>query len=149
MSTSDSTTCPVLQGPENFQIWRLRITAKLRVEKVYGVVSGAELAPSSAAPPPALSAATDSWEIRDAKAHGIIMQYISDNLALQVDGVATSKGLYDKLTDMHEKTNVGVTAFYTFRKLIRLKWDGTSPVGDHIAKLNSAHRRLTAMNKSL
>ncbi|KII83609.1 hypothetical protein PLICRDRAFT_180219, partial [Plicaturopsis crispa FD-325 SS-3] len=129
MSTSDSTTCPVLQEPENFQIWRLRITAKLRVEKVYGVVSGAELAPSSAAPPPAaaarppaaaaplpaaaasastpgtphgdtdssisakLSAATDSWEIRDAKAHGIIMQYISDNLALQVDGVATSKGL--------------------------------------------------------
>ncbi|KII82746.1 hypothetical protein PLICRDRAFT_120348 [Plicaturopsis crispa FD-325 SS-3] len=56
MSTSDSTTCPVLQGPENFQIWRLRITAKLRVEQVYGVVSGAELAPSSAAPPPAAAA---------------------------------------------------------------------------------------------
>ncbi|KII83104.1 hypothetical protein PLICRDRAFT_180717 [Plicaturopsis crispa FD-325 SS-3] len=85
MSTSDSTMCPV--------------------EKVYGVVSGAKLAPSSAAPPPAAAApppaaaasvstpgtphgnpnssisaklltATDSWEILSAKAHGIIMQYI-------------------------------------------------------------------------
>ncbi|EGO28059.1 hypothetical protein SERLADRAFT_435831 [Serpula lacrymans var. lacrymans S7.9] len=38
----DTSACPVLTGPNNFQIWKLRIISKLRREKVLQVVTGEE-----------------------------------------------------------------------------------------------------------
>ncbi|EGN91221.1 hypothetical protein SERLA73DRAFT_80879 [Serpula lacrymans var. lacrymans S7.3] len=44
MTTARNTSaCPVLTGPNNFQIWKLWIISKLRQEKVLRVVTGEEL----------------------------------------------------------------------------------------------------------
>ncbi|KIJ10954.1 hypothetical protein PAXINDRAFT_85247, partial [Paxillus involutus ATCC 200175] len=36
----------ILTGPNNYEIWKVRISAKLRVEKVFGVVSGTDIKPA-------------------------------------------------------------------------------------------------------
>jgi Reverse transcriptase (RNA-dependent DNA polymerase)/Pol polyprotein, beta-barrel domain/gag-polypeptide of LTR copia-type/Integrase core domain/GAG-pre-integrase domain len=150
MTTPDSNTtnCPVLQGPENYQIWKLRIRAKLRREKVYGVADGSEpklaIAATSTAP-----LTGDSWELRDAKAHGIITEHICDRILLEVHSENTSKKLLDRITELHEKTNVGINAFYTYVELMNMRWDNASPLDTHIAAIRSANHRLTAMEKGI
>ncbi|EGN97340.1 hypothetical protein SERLA73DRAFT_75042 [Serpula lacrymans var. lacrymans S7.3] len=78
MTTAHNTSaCPVLTGPNNFQIWKLRIISKLRREKVLRVVTGEELKPSPGKP----TSSEDpeiTWILKDEKAHGIIQDHISD-----------------------------------------------------------------------
>ena len=163
--TNNESDCPILVGAENYQIWKLRISAKLRREKVYGVALGTETQPPTTTPTPLKSASTtgrgatstissvtatqDSREIRDGKAHGILIEYISDRILLQVSHHATSQQLWNAIIEMHEKTNTGIAAFYTFIDVISLKWDGTSAVEDHIAKIRSANQKLTQMGKAI
>ncbi|KAG1861733.1 hypothetical protein DFJ58DRAFT_657286 [Suillus subalutaceus] len=145
-STSDTLTTPVLTGPENFQLW------KLRREKVLHVVTGADPDPTiattapatapnvsttsaSSAPLPSItsSSATDSWAARDEKAHSIIQDHISDALLMKTEACTTAKALFDELATIHNTSSVA-NAFYTFEQLIALKWDGTVQISDHIAK---------------
>jgi hypothetical protein len=43
--------------------------------------------------------------------------------------------LIDRITELHEKTNVGINAFYTYVELMNMRWDGTSPLDTHIAAI--------------
>ncbi|KIJ51770.1 hypothetical protein M422DRAFT_157312, partial [Sphaerobolus stellatus SS14] len=63
-----------------------------------------------------------TWEIRNTKAHGIITQYISDQLLLDLKFETTTKGLFDHI-------------------------DGESPIAQHISTISSANTRLTSMKK--
>ncbi|KAF9555176.1 hypothetical protein CPC08DRAFT_612866, partial [Agrocybe pediades] len=115
-----SNSCPVLAGPENFQIWQIRILGKLRREKVHDIVT------SPTPPPTPQTPKTDSWDIHNGKAHGIIVDHISDRLALEMAGIETAADLYQKL------------------------WDGdVTTVQEHIASLAAADAKLTAMKKPI
>jgi hypothetical protein len=35
----------ILTGPNNYKIWKVRISAKLLAEKVFGIVSGTDITP--------------------------------------------------------------------------------------------------------
>lgn len=168
-SSSDSTSCPVLQGPENFQIWKHRVIAKLRREKVYDTIvppadkkttvtattqttaEGKEPATKPSSSP--LSSSTlylDSWETRDAKAHGIITDHICDRLVLETASESTALALFEKLVEIHKQKNIGASAFYTWVGMLGLKWDGdTSTLQAHIAALASADAKLTSMKKAI
>ncbi|KAH0591548.1 hypothetical protein H2248_001606 [Termitomyces sp. 'cryptogamus'] len=92
----------------------------------------------------------DSWAVRDAKAAGIIIAYVSDQLALEVGELAHAKDMFDKLVTIHVNTNVGVSAFYTFISMLNLKWDGSSStLSNHISMLLAADAKLTAMKKEI
>ena len=46
MSPSDTVrTEEILTGPNNYEIWKVRISAKLWAEKVFAVVSGTDIKP--------------------------------------------------------------------------------------------------------
>ncbi|KAF8833847.1 hypothetical protein BDN67DRAFT_992769 [Paxillus ammoniavirescens] len=82
MSPSD-TLCPeeILTGPNNYEIWKVRISAKLHAENFFGVVSGTDIRPV----PSTLVTTSDiqEWQECDEKAHGIIQLCISDSLLMK------------------------------------------------------------------
>ncbi|KAF8579273.1 hypothetical protein K439DRAFT_1620678 [Ramaria rubella] len=135
-SSSYETTKIVLSGPKNFQLWMLRLPGALAKEKVLGVVTGTDLAPTTTTPttsPPPQGTTTgqstqDDWQTRDYKARGIIMDWIDDRLALHLESeglaplapTATSKKMYNKLVEIHCEVNVGINAFYNFVELVGL-----------------------------
>ncbi|EGO01330.1 hypothetical protein SERLA73DRAFT_72276 [Serpula lacrymans var. lacrymans S7.3] len=144
----DTSACPVLTGPNNFQIWKLRIISKLRREKVLQVVTGEELKPSPAKP----TSSEDpeiTWILKDEKAHGIIQDHISDALLMRRTGdLTSSKELFDKLVSLHQMSNIAL-AFYSFQQLTKLSWDGTSPIQDHITKIQTIDSYLLLRTKCL
>ncbi|KAG1721386.1 uncharacterized protein EDB91DRAFT_1064415, partial [Suillus paluster] len=146
-STSDTSACPVLTGPNNFQIWKLRIYTKLCREKVLRVATGEEPKPSPASALTTSASADDpvtTWVLRDDKALGIIQGHISDALLLKTASQATSKGLLDKLIEIHNTSNIA-SAFYSFEQLFALRWDGASTIEDHISIFQNLETRLTGM----
>ncbi|KAG1724936.1 uncharacterized protein EDB91DRAFT_1019501, partial [Suillus paluster] len=146
-STSDTSACPVLTRPNNFQIWKLHIYAKLCCEKVLCVATGEEPKPSPASALTTSTSADDlvtAWVLCDDKALRIIQGHISDVLLLKTTSQATSKGLLDKLIEIHNTSNV-ISAFYSFEQLFALHWDGTSAIEDHISIFRNLETRLAGM----
>lgn len=155
MSNAESTTCPVLTGLDNFHIWKIRITAKLQQEEVWDVVTTSPSSPETSSEalttyPSTTIQHTDSWSVRDWKAAGIIIAYVSDRLAIEVGNLEHAKEMFEKLVKIHEDTNVTVSAFYTFTSMLHRKWDGSpSTLSDHIAAISAADAKLTAMKKQI
>ncbi|KAG6871386.1 hypothetical protein C0993_003378, partial [Termitomyces sp. T159_Od127] len=150
MSAPEMTACPTLTGPENFQIWKIRVTTKLWQEKVWDVIT--KECPSPGAPIIYHSQSTlhhaDNWSVCDSKAAGVIIAHICDCLAPEVRSLPHAKDMFDKLVEIHENTNMGVSAFYTFIQMLNTKWDGSSlTLSEHIAAISAADAKLTAMKK--
>ena len=66
----------------------------------------------------------DSWELKDQRTWGILIEHLNDCLVLELQGLTTAKEMYDKIVDIHQNTNIGVNTFYTFAGMLNLKWDG-------------------------
>ena len=82
MPSPDMELEPILKGPENYQIWKIRILGTLRSEKVMDVILHPRPTTSPTSPTTSIYPApgerlADSWDIRDAKAHGIIVNHIN------------------------------------------------------------------------
>ncbi|KAH7917507.1 hypothetical protein BV22DRAFT_1026204, partial [Leucogyrophana mollusca] len=144
--TESTSTTPVLTRPNNFELWLLRIEGKLRREKVLRVATGQDTKPS-------LSSSKSSkleddpelaWILRDEKVHGIITDSLSDALLIKTQGQTSAKDLFDKLKELHRKSNVA-TAYYSFEELITLQWDGSSGIKEHIAKFRTTESRLAGI----
>ena len=144
MENTSSDSCPQLNGLANFQMWKVRVAARLRRNKVYGHVTGTTRKDTSTPPKDG-----DSWEVMDEKAHGIIIDTLDDNTALQVADLTTSKQVYDRIIKIYEGTNTNSTAFYTWVEMMDLKWDGISPISDHIASVRAGERRLAALGRQI
>ena len=115
MSLSDAVRIEeTLIGPNNYEIWKVRISAKLHAEKVFGIVSGTDIMPVMST----LATASDvqAWQERDEKAHGIIQLHISDALLMKTHKETSSKGLFDALMTLHGTPNIS-SAFYLFQQL--------------------------------
>ena len=176
-----STACPVLIGMENFTLWKVRITGKLKVAKVWGIISGTETAQDPSPPPmscstspPTKSASSarrastseqtpssatsrsqyiivnnqESWETREGKAYGILIEYIDNRLLAQFP-IEKAKPLWDALIKHHQGVETGVHAYYMFAELIGTHWNGTSPVEEHVSKLRMATQRLGSFKKTI
>ncbi|KIY47113.1 hypothetical protein FISHEDRAFT_7155, partial [Fistulina hepatica ATCC 64428] len=127
-----SSSCPVLTGENNFTIWKIRIRAKLASAKVAGVAYGTDTRESittavAAAAATSISTVgsstiqpTDSWDIRDQKAHGIIVEHLSDSLVMAL-----------------------VTDDQSAKDLM------TAPLTDHITRIRSLGSQLRGMIKSI
>ena len=112
MSSSDAVrTEETLTGPNNYEIWKVWISAKLWAEKAFGIVSGTDIKPVIST----LVTASDIrvWQERDEKAHGIIQLCISNALLMKTCKETSSKGLFDALMTLHETQNIS-SAFYLF-----------------------------------
>ena len=71
-------------------------------------------------------------------------------LALKVGELKHAKDMLDKLVKIHEDTNVGVSAFYTFIHMLNLRWDGSATMlNNHISAISAADAKLTAMKKQI
>jgi hypothetical protein len=49
----------------------------------------------------------------------------------------------------YEGTNTNSTAFYMWVEMMDLKWDGASPISDHIANIRACERRLAALGRPI
>lgn len=185
MTDDQTSKTPILTGKENFPIWRIRILAKLRKEKVahcaekgYTPTPGIAVTPaptpsSPATPtvatttptPQATTAATpvpttvtavnatdrEEWETLDQKAWGIIVEHISNEVIerIGIDAFTESKTLLDEIKRIYQNLNTGSERFYTFVGIMRRKWDGTSPIQDHLAAFRASRSRLSSMGKPI
>ncbi|KIY48656.1 hypothetical protein FISHEDRAFT_28510, partial [Fistulina hepatica ATCC 64428] len=130
--SAQSSSCPVLTGENNFTIWKFRIKAKLASAKVAGVAYGMDTRESittavAATAATSISAVgsstiqpTDSWDIRDQKAHGIIVEHLSDSLVMAL--VADSQSAKELMD---------------------------APLTDHITRIRSLGSQLRGMIKSI
>lgn len=81
---------------------------------------------------------------------GIIIAYMFNSLLLQIGELLNVKSMYDKLVEIHEKTNVGVSAFYMYIHMNQLKWDRfPSSLNTHISTILAADAKLTAMKRQV
>ncbi|KIJ11221.1 hypothetical protein PAXINDRAFT_15852 [Paxillus involutus ATCC 200175] len=126
----------ILTGPNNYEIWKVRILAKLRVEKVFGIVSGTDIKPARQPllPHPI---SENGRNIR-----------ILDSLLMKTRNEPSSKELFDALVKLHETLNIS-SAFYLFQQLFSSTWDGTSAVSEHISTLRTVESRLAGMKFSV
>ncbi|KAF8576110.1 hypothetical protein K439DRAFT_1623112 [Ramaria rubella] len=140
--TSDSNDCPILTDATTFQIWKVRVVAELRDKKVWGLVNGSEVDPGpNVTIYPSYYQGTDSWDIRDGKAHSIIVKQLSNALIFKhVLTPQTSKELWESIMTQFEEQNMGISALYTYAEIMSLKWDGSSDIHEHISKVRSAER---------
>ncbi|PPQ82476.1 hypothetical protein CVT24_002389, partial [Panaeolus cyanescens] len=163
MSSHDN-PCPVLTGPENFQIWQIRLPAKLAREKCYDVIihdtpsiassySTTSLqTPSTPSPSDSKLSATElqEWSIRNHKARGIIIEHVDDRLALEIGAMDSAKKMWEHLVSIHQTKNVGITSYFTFTTIINLKWDGTpDSIQKHIAAFSAARAKLQSLKKPI
>ncbi|KIY52031.1 hypothetical protein FISHEDRAFT_8105, partial [Fistulina hepatica ATCC 64428] len=137
---AQSSTCPVLTGENNFTIWKIRICAKLASAKVAGVTYGtdthksitAAVAAATTSSISAVSSSTiqpaDSWDIRDQKAHGIIVEHLSDSLMMNLrwdgtigepltDHITRIRSLGSQLRGMIKSIDDKFTAFLLLHSL--------------------------------
>ena len=133
MSPSDTVHMEeTLTGPNNYEIWKVHILAKLCAKKIFGVVSGTDIMPVMST---LVTVSTVwAWLECDEKAHGIIQLRISDALLMKTHKETSSKGLFDALVTLHKTPNI-FSAFYLFQQLFSSTWDGTSTVSEHISVL--------------
>ena len=126
MSPSD-TICPedTLTGPNNYEIWKVHISAKLWAEKVFGVTIGTNQKPILGSSSVAAASDVHEWQEHDEKAHGIIQLYISDALLMKTCSYSSAKELFDTLVKLYKTPNIS-SAFYLFKQLFSSTWDGTS-----------------------
>ncbi|KAF8581296.1 hypothetical protein K439DRAFT_1260295, partial [Ramaria rubella] len=141
---SDSNDCPTLVDATVFQIWKIRITAELRDKKVWGLVDGSEVNTGpNVTIYPSYYQGTDSWEVRDGKAHSTIVKYMSNLLIFKhVTSPQTLKELWESVISQFENQNTGISAFYTYVEMMNIKWDGSSNITEHISKIRAAEKKL-------
>ncbi|KAF8578053.1 hypothetical protein K439DRAFT_1276579, partial [Ramaria rubella] len=122
----DSNDCPILMDTTGFQIWKIRMTAELHDKKVWGLVDGTEVNPGpSVTIYPSYYNGTNSWEIRDGKAHSTIVKHLSNTL------------IYKHVTPSQ------------MAKELWSSWDGSSEVNKHLSKLHAADKRLASMKRHI
>ncbi|KAF6744092.1 hypothetical protein DFP72DRAFT_826415, partial [Ephemerocybe angulata] len=162
-STTKTADDEKLNGPDDYQIWRVRLKQNLMKFKVWGVVSGTDPKPGSAAQsPPATTTSPGSdqatetdalisasnatalqeWNVRNERALGLILESVSNAIALELDSHETAKDAFDAVVKKYEKTNIGSTAFSTLLELIDLRWTGATPFSDHISDFYTLNARL-------
>lgn len=141
-------------------------------EKDWGTVSGEDPDPSAlqasttspAAPgtasaststtiPSTISSATsvpsDTWKIRNDKALGIIIEYVSNEKLDLIADQTSAKAAWEKLEKVHQGTNPGLNAFFTLKGMMKRKFNDSLSMEEHIATFSADNRKLTAMGKAI
>ena len=160
-TNSDGTTCPTLTGPNNYKIWKLWITVKLRREKILGIVLGTNAKPRAV--PSSTTTTTGAtistivapdtedvwkWTEQDEKAHRIIQDHIFDSLLIKTQSHTTTKDLDGVLVKLHEDAHLAST-FHLYQQMLDSTWDGISPIGDHIAGIRTIESQLAGMKYAI
>jgi hypothetical protein len=146
--------CPTLDGVAKYAIWKIRVKGKLSRAKCLGHALGTETRPTApTTTTPVIYGSgyelPESWDSRDSRARAILIEYVSDRLALHLDDAKfpTAHSVWTELTRIHELENAGARAFYVFLELLGARWDGQTSVETHIGALRSASQRLTQMKR--
>lgn len=170
---STSNNVPILTET-NYPIWKIRIRAKLQREKVWGTISGddpdpstlamskapaafAPAAPSTSATapsstisfPPITSSASslgDTWQVRNDKALGIIIEYIGNEKLDIIADETMAKAAWEKLEKVQ---NVALIISLTFTDMLTRKYTEGSSMEDHIALFAADNYKLAAMGEPL
>ncbi|RXW14669.1 hypothetical protein EST38_g11187, partial [Candolleomyces aberdarensis] len=126
------------------QIWRKLVRTKthFRGTKIQEDIPGSSrLAPSQIT--------SESWDIRNQRALGIIIGHVNDAIALDLDIIPdlTAKSAYDTIVKRFEETNAGSTAFGTILELLDLKWDGDSDFTAHVGKFTQLTAKLASLKQ--
>ena len=138
----------ILTGPNNYEIWKVCISAKLQAEKVFGITIGTNQKPVLGSSSIATASDVREWQEHDEKAHGIIQLRISDVLLMKTRSYSSAKELFDALMKLHKTPNIS-SAFYLFKQLFSSTWDGTFAVSEYISSLQTVEAHLAGMKISV
>ena len=162
MSSTTGQHPPLLDGPTQWPMWKLRIKSEFDSRNVAGFAYGkvARYTTMTGAPSasiyPSISSTTgssikDTWEARDLTAHSTMILFISDGLIVRlgtsIDG--TSEDLMKALIAMFEETNTGALAYAAFRSIMDSRWDGEGNVEDHLTGMRTKTNTLISYGRVL
>ncbi|KZP02749.1 hypothetical protein FIBSPDRAFT_941866 [Athelia psychrophila] len=155
---------PILDGPAQWPMWKLRIRSEFNSRNVAGFAYGTvprytTSASLSSAPSiyPSISSSShgssikDTWDARDLVAHSTMIMFISDGLITRlgpsIDG--SSEKLMTALVAMFEETNTGALAYAAFRAVMDTTWDGEGNVEDHLTDMRTKINTLVSYGRVL
>ena len=79
------------------------------------------------------SSSGDSWKVRNDKALGIIVEYVSNEKLDIIADETIAKAAWEKLERVHQGTNVALVVFFTFTDMLRRKYAEGASMEEHIA----------------
>lgn len=142
-----------LQGAENWTKWKFRMKQFLESIDVYEVVSGDELRPvlaedAEAAARSAHTTALAAWKKKDAKARGMIAEYVAEQPIVHIMNCDTSKDMWTSLKNVYEPTNVSNVLFLQ-QRYYSLKKEATDDMATFLAKFLDVVQQLKDLNSEI
>ena len=95
-----------------------------------------------------LIASQERWDMKDAQARSLIFNCISDFQMQYVQSLPTSKQVWDKLAEVHEKTGLN-TRLRLVRLAFSTKYEEGTPMQKHLMTLHEIQMKLAAMGKPI
>src|SRR5882762_34042 len=156
---------PLLDGPAEWPMWKLRIKSEFDSRNVagfaYGKVapysttntlsSGPSIYPPISTISHSSSSIKDTWDARDLVAHSTMIMFISDNLITHlgpsIDG--SSEQLMKALIAMFEETNTGALAYAAFRSIMDSSWDGVGKAENHLTDMRTKPNTIISYGRVL
>lgn len=162
-SFTDSTPITKLHGPEDYQIWKIRLQGRCLKRGVWDTfkLNGTDVEPPAIItnPPSTQSATAGStvsnaeavaeWRSRNQRATAILWETLSDTLIFEICNYPKAADAYSKIIEKFEKTNVAATSFSTLLTLIKTSWDGTSDFGEHVAKFSKIKAKFASLDQAI
>jgi Reverse transcriptase (RNA-dependent DNA polymerase)/gag-polypeptide of LTR copia-type/Integrase core domain/GAG-pre-integrase domain len=95
-----------------------------------------------------LITAQERWDMKDAQARSLIFNCISDFQMQYVQSLPTSKQVWDKLAEVHEKTGLN-SRLRLIRLLFNTKYEEGASMQKHLMALHDIQTRMAAMGKPI
>lgn len=105
-----------LEGANNWTSWKFQVKVILKALNVFGVVDGSDAYPEGD------DNKIKEWTQRDAKAQGVIVTRLSNNIMLQVSTCESAKEMWDKLMTVFEQKSE-VSLHILQQKFFEMKFD--------------------------
>lgn len=132
-STKERTGVPLLKS-DNFAVWEVKLKIRLRVLKVWGIVSGTEQAPSPV---------TDEWDDRvNLAISEIVLKLDDSNTAHVMDHLADPKAMMDALTSLHASSSPANKA-KIFGNFYAVSCSSSAHLKTFLADIRSIDQQLT------
>lgn len=179
MPTDDGDSRPrlgTLEKAEDFAPWLQRIGFEAKYLGLVGHVTGETACPQPLVPTPAVSVTDPNgstittpavtaadvqaraeeiakWKKDDDKMAGLIGRHLGASALSKIedklDHKTTARGMIQLLTEAYQGINIGAQVFYSFRQLLRMRYEDGTSVEDHITAMRALIKKLAAFQNPI
>lgn len=143
-----------LNEASQFPSWRFQVRVTLNANEIFGVVSGDETKPESAAVGAEATLVAEAnkkiaeWNKKDARAQRIIATTITQKLIVHIMNCATAKAMWDKLHAIFEQ-NSDISKQHLQEKFFNFQMDSKDDMATHFSKMESLVQQMKNLNVTI